>query len=60
MKTYADLKVGDKITDPKHIELTFCAVNEARTGGKLKMYIFKRIGGDVIMRWQFPTATIAP
>lgn len=53
--TYADLNIGDVITDLKHIELTLKSVEPARTGGKLKMYVFKRIGGDIVMRYQLPT-----
>jgi hypothetical protein len=60
MKTYAELVNGDVIPDEKHIELTYLNSHPARTGGKLVVYMFKRIGGDVIMRWQFPTDEIAP
>lgn len=59
--TYADLNPGDTIADEKHIELTLLSIEPARTasvGGKLKMYVFKRIGGDVVMRYQLPTNTI--
>lgn len=55
---YADLIAGDAIADEKHIELTFINDEPARTGGKLRMYVFKRIGGDVVMRYQFPNTPI--
>jgi hypothetical protein len=58
VKTYADLVNGDVVTDEKHIELTYLNSHPARTGGKLMVYLFKRIGGDVIMRFQFPTAEV--
>lgn len=58
--TYADLNIGDVIPDVKHIELELRDIAPARTGGRLKMYLFKRIGGDVVMRYQFPTDEIAP
>lgn len=57
--TYADLVKGDTIEDERHIQLTFINDEPARTGGKLRMYVFKRIGGDVVMRYQFPTNEIA-